>query len=259
MMGPVTAMADPVAVTERATLVLAPNPGPMTLEGTNTWILREPGSTVAVVLDPGPDDPAHLARVAEVATRDGGTVSGILLTHSHPDHAAGAPAFSALVGAPVLTPPLGASTVAGFELLVLQTPGHSSDSMTFSLVAEGSLLTGDTVLGRGTTVVAHPDGLLGDYLLSLERLRAIAGAGELARILPGHGPVLTEPIAVLDYYLTHRRERLAQVEAALALGHTEPGAVVRHVYADVDPVLWPAAELSVRAQLYYLRAHGIGC
>lgn len=252
-------MTDPQVVTARATLILAPNPGPMTLEGTNTWVLAEPGSTATVVLDPGPDDPAHLARVAQAATSGGRVVSAIMLTHRHPDHAAGAPAFSALVGAPVVTPPAGPATIAGIELLVVATPGHSSDSMTFALLAEGSLLTGDTILGRGTTVVAHPDGQLAAYLSSLERLQALAGSGQMHRILPGHGPVLADPIAVLDFYLSHRRERLAQVEAAMALGHSEPDAVVRYVYADVDPVLWPAAELSVRAQLRYLRERGTEC
>lgn len=252
-------MADPEQVTERATLVLAPNPGPMTLEGTNTWVLAEPGATCTVVVDPGPHDPIHLAQVARAATSQGRSVSAILLTHRHPDHAAGAPALSALVGAPVRALEPGATVVAGIDVLVLATPGHSSDSVSYVLPADGSLLTGDTVLGRGTTVVAHPDGQLGAYLTSLEVLRTVAASGDLARILPGHGPVLTDPIGVLDFYLRHRRARLAQVEEAVALGHLAPPDVVRHVYADVDPVLWPAAELSVRAQLLYLRERGARC
>ena len=128
------------------------------------------------------------------------------------------------------------------------------------------MLTGDTVLGRGTTVVAHPDGQLGAYLGSLDRLHALASEHGLAAIWPGHGPVIEDALGALDFYRAHRRERLAQVEAAVArlrgdggrtaadAGDTLPRQVVEIVYADVDPVLWGAAELSVRAQLAYLAA-----
>jgi glyoxylase-like metal-dependent hydrolase (beta-lactamase superfamily II) len=108
------------------------------------------------------------------------------------------------------------------------------------------------VLGRGTTVVAHPDGRLADYLESLHRLRDLADA-EVDVLLPGHGPVLEGPTDVIDHYLRHRQERLEQVRAAVAAGDQDAQAVVRRVYSDVDPALWPAAELSVRAQLDYLR------
>jgi glyoxylase-like metal-dependent hydrolase (beta-lactamase superfamily II) len=114
------------------------------------------------------------------------------------------------------------------------------------------MLTGDTVLGRGTTLVAHPDGTLADYLDSLNRLRDSAVRHEFDTVLPGHGPVLSDAVGVLDFYLAHRKERLAQVEAALAAGDASAAEVVRRVYADVDPAVWPAAELSVRAQLHYL-------
>jgi len=121
------------------------------------------------------------------------------------------------------------------------------------------VLTGDTVLGRGTTVVAHPDGQLGAYLDSLHRLHALAEAREVSAVWPGHGPVLPDALAVLDHYLAHRAERLEQVRAALsAMGEEERSGpdlarrVVEKVYVDVDPVLWGAAELSVRAQLDYL-------
>jgi len=125
----------------------------------------------------------------------------------------------------------------------------------FWLPQDGSLLTGDTVLGRGTSVVAHPDGALGPYLDSLERLRAFANSpADVLRLLPGHGPVVDDPTGVLTYYLDHRQERLAQVRAAIAEGHTTPESIVEHVYADVDKTLWPAAERSVRAQLDYLNA-----
>ena len=128
----------------------------------------------------------------------------------------------------------------------MATPGHTSDSLSFLL--EDAVLTGDTVLGRGTTVVAHPDGVLADYLRSLERLQEMAGL----TVLPGHGPELPDAGAAAETYLAHRRQRLEQVAAAVADGLTTPRAVVERVYADVDRGLWPAAELSVRAQLLYL-------
>ena len=133
------------------------------------------------------------------------------------------------------------------------TPGHTSDSLSFVVPADRAVLTGDTVLGRGTTVVAHPDGRLGAYLGSLRRLRDLAEQQEIEAIWPGHGPVLDEALPVIEHYLVHRAERLDQVREALERGAVEPMDVVRTVYADVDERLWPAAELSVRAQLDYLR------
>jgi glyoxylase-like metal-dependent hydrolase (beta-lactamase superfamily II) len=141
---------------------------------------------------------------------------------------------------------------AAVELRVVATPGHTSDSLSFLLPADGVVLTGDTVLGRGTTVVSHPDGALGPYLGSLARLRTLVEEVPVARILPGHGPVVDEPARVLDFYRTHRAERLEQVRSAIDAGASTPREVVERVYTDVDRVLWPAAELSVRAQLDYL-------
>lgn len=259
----------PVAAgTPRAASVLAPNPSPMTLDGTNTWILAEPAAARVAVVDPGPADRAHLQRVLAAATAGGRRVDVVLLTHGHPDHAQGAAEFAGLAGAPVraLDPAarLGDEglrdgdvvEVAGLEVRVLATPGHSGDSLCFLLPADRAVLTGDTVLGRGTTVVAHPDGRLSSYLDSLRRLRRLAGALPVAALLPGHGPSLFEPAAVLDHYLAHREERLEQIRGALALGLCEVGEIVEHVYADVDRVLWPAAGLSVRAQLDYLAQGG---
>jgi glyoxylase-like metal-dependent hydrolase (beta-lactamase superfamily II) len=232
----------------------------MTLDGTNTWVLREPGEERAVVVDPGPLDEGHLARIVEH-----GPVGLIVLTHGHLDHAEGAPRLHELTGAPVLARdpswcidmnPLAdgaAVDVDGVEWVTVLTPGHSSDSVCLLLRADRALLTGDTILGRGTTVVAHPDGRLGDYLESLHRLRDLADT-EVDVLLPGHGPVLEQPTAVLDHYLRHREERLAQVRAAVAAGDEDAPAVVRRVYADVDQALWPAAEMSVQAQLDYLNA-----
>jgi glyoxylase-like metal-dependent hydrolase (beta-lactamase superfamily II) len=159
----------------------------------------------------------------------------------------------------------------GLEVRVVATPGHTADSLSFLVPAERAVLTGDTVLGRGTTVVAHPDGQLGAYLDSLDRLHALAEAHEVQAIWPGHGAVIEDALGALDFYLAHRRERLAQVEAAVArlgagtagpvgppgpIGDDLPRRVVELVYQDVDPVLWGAAELSVRAQLAYLAGRG---
>jgi glyoxylase-like metal-dependent hydrolase (beta-lactamase superfamily II) len=253
--------------TDRALCVLAPNPSPMTLTGTNTWILAEPGSRAVVVVDPGPEDDGHLRRVAETVAAQDRHVALVLLTHGHPDHAEGAAAFAELAGPRVpvraLDPRhrLGDEGLAegdvvavdGLEVRVLETPGHSGDSLSFWLAADAAILTGDTILGYGTTVV---DGKLSDYLASLDRLRAFAEEAEARTILPGHGPRLDDPIAVLDHYIRHRKERLAQVEAALAAGARTAKEVVEQVYADVDQSLWPAAEWSVQAQLDYLRDRG---
>ncbi len=254
----------------RARCVLAPNPSPMTLDGTNTWVIAEPESSAVVVVDPGPEDEEHLGRVLNAACAGDRHVAQIVLTHGHLDHSAGAARFAELSGAPVgaLDPGLRLGTegyragdvinAAGCELRVVATPGHTADSLSLLLTADGALLTGDTVLGRGTTVIAE-DGSLGDYLRTLNELRSLADDADLRLLLPGHGPLLDDPVGVLDYYIAHRKERLDQVRAALAAGARTPDQVVAIVYADVDRSLWPAAELSVRAQLDYLArdlAHG---
>ncbi|MGW3248607.1 MBL fold metallo-hydrolase [Streptomyces sp. NPDC001070] len=255
--------------TARAVCVLAPNPSPMTLEGTNTWIVSEPDSELAVVIDPGPLDDGHLNNVVSTAHSLGKRIALTLLTHGHPDHAEGAGRFAELTGTPVraLDPALRLGdeglaagdvvTTGGLELRVVPTPGHTADSLSFHLPADRAVLTGDTVLGRGTTVVAHPDGRLGDYLDSLRRLQALTMDGSVATVLPGHGPVLTDARGAVEFYLAHRAHRLAQVETAVEGGLKTPSEVVAHVYADVDRALWPAAEMSVRAQLDYLLEHGL--
>ncbi|MEU6279536.1 MBL fold metallo-hydrolase [Streptomyces sp. NPDC047028] len=255
--------------TERAVNVLAPNASAMTLDGTNTWIVSEPGSDLAVVIDPGPLDEGHLKNVVDSAERSGKRIALTLLTHGHPDHAEGAARFAELTGTRVraLDPALRLGDeglaagdvirVGGLELRVVPTPGHTADSLSFHLPADRAVLTGDTVLGRGTTLVAHPDGRLGDYLDSLRRLRSLTVDDGVHTVLPGHGPVLEDAQGAIEFYLAHRAHRLAQVETAVEDGHRSPQDVVAHVYADVDRSLWPAAELSVRAQLDYLSEHGL--
>lgn len=252
------------SVTTRATCVLAPNPSPMTLDGTNTWVLLEPGATEAVVIDPGPLDEGHLQRVCRVVADAGARVTQTILTHGHLDHAEAAPRFAELTGTTVRAVGRGHDdladgsvvTAGGLELRVVSTPGHTSDSVSFVLAADQVLLTGDTILGRGTTVVAHPDGELAAYLASLERIRDLTGGGEVTTILPGHGSVVPDAAAMVAFYRTHRRERLEQVRQALADGAGQAPdpveAVVERVYAEVPREVWPAARLSVKAQLTYL-------
>ena len=245
-----------------AVCVLAGNPGPMTLDGTNTWLLDVDAESV-ILVDPGPDDPAHLQAVRGALGER--WVRDIVLTHGHLDHSAGANLFAEAFGVAVraLDPQPGHERLAPGDVLdypqaqvhVVGTPGHTHDSVSLYLPAASALLTGDTILGRGTTVVAHPDGRLADYLDSLQRLRELVATRDVTAVWPGHGPALPDAAAVIDAYLEHRQQRLAEVAAAVA--DLPPGAglaraVVERVYADVPRVLLPAAELSVRAQLEYL-------
>jgi glyoxylase-like metal-dependent hydrolase (beta-lactamase superfamily II) len=215
----------------------------MTLDGTNTWVLRAPGAESCYVVDPGPLDEGHLRAVAGL-----GPVAGILVTHGHPDHVAGVDRFREITGAEVVPDAPGIVRIA--------TPGHSSDSVCYrvELGADPAVLTGDTILGRGTTVVAYPDGDLAHYLESLERLVGLGGIP----VLTGHGPPLTDCAAAARLYLAHRQVRLDQVRAAVAQGARSPREVVETVYADVDRAVWPWAEMSVRAQLAYLAQESPG-
>lgn len=241
---------------------LAPNPGPMSLDGTNSYIIGTADSGHVAVVDPGPEDEGHLAELAA-----SGVVDVVLITHRHADHTAASARFHELTGAPVRAAaaeychggdPLVDGEVlhaGGVEIRVLATPGHTSDSLCFHLPADGpagSVLTGDTILGRGTTVLDYPDGRLGDYLASLDRLESLGPA----TLLPAHGPVLAALDAKCREYREHRHQRLDQIRAALAqLGQDAPiAAVTDAVYPDVDHSVRWAAETSVAAQLDYLRS-----
>ncbi|WP_071286494.1 MBL fold metallo-hydrolase [Mycolicibacterium llatzerense] len=244
-------------VTESASVLLCDNPGIMTLDGTNTWVLRGPGSDEMVVVDPGPDDDAHLERIAAL-----GKIPLVLISHKHEDHTGGIDKLVGMTGAVVrsvgsgflrgLGGPLTDGEVidaAGLRIKVIATPGHTADSLSF--VVDDAVLTADTVLGRGTTVIDNEDGSLRDYLESLRRLQGLGGR----TVLPGHGPDLADLAEVTAMYLAHREERLDQVRGALRVLGDEASArqVVEHVYTDVDQKLWDAAEKSVQAQLDYLR------
>jgi glyoxylase-like metal-dependent hydrolase (beta-lactamase superfamily II) len=256
------------AKTDVAWCVLGPNPSIMTLDGTNSWILHGAGASTCAVIDPGPAHPSHRAAILAAAETLDARIEAVLLTHGHPDHAELARdlAQELDVGVRALDPqhrlgdeglPHGSvMELAGLEIHVVGTPGHTSDSICFAVQSDGILLTGDTVLGRGTTLVAWPDGRLSDYLSSLSRLQDLVGELGITQLLPGHGPMLSHPGAVLDAYLSHRHARLDEVRRAVDEGHVEPAAVVAVVYADVPRAAWPAAEWSVRAQLAYLAQQG---
>jgi glyoxylase-like metal-dependent hydrolase (beta-lactamase superfamily II) len=265
-----TTALSPEHPTVRAFLVRANNPSPMTLEGTNTWVLVEPGADQAIVVDPGPDDATHRdAVMAAVEAAGAKQVALIVLTHGHADHAEGAPALGHLAAAAIraIAPahcspgqqPLSDGerlTIGGLHVDVIATPGHTADSACFVIDADAALLTGDTILGRGSTVVARPDGGLADYLATLHRLRALVDERQLLVVLPGHGPVVDDPAAKIDAYLQHREERLQQVRAAATTSGTVD-EVLQTVYGDVAPELQFAARWSLLAQLDYLRDEGV--
>lgn len=247
------------------TVVLAPNPSPMTLDGTNTYLLGAPGCGEVVVVDPGPDLLAHRRAVDDAVAGLDAAVTAVVVTHHHADHAQAA-VWAEDWRAPLraFTPTLVAGgqaaalrdgdvlRAAGVSLEAVHTPGHSSDHLCLRVAETGVVLTGDHVLGRGTTIVAHPDGDMGDYMASLRRLMEL----DATALYPGHGPVVDEPAGTIFSYLVHREQREKAVLAALEAGDRTPAAVVARVYADVDPALHPAAERSVRAHLDKLFADG---
>lgn len=217
-------------------IIRARNPGPLTLDGTNTYAI---GGTV---VDPGPDDGEHLEAIMAA-----GPVERIVLTHHHPDHAAGASRLSGLSGVPVLAH--GDGLEDGDELapglVCVHTPGHAPDHLCFWHPESGTLLSGDLIAGSGSIMIAPPEGDLADYVASLERVRALSPA----RILPGHGPEVPEAAAKIEEYLAHRREREGLVVAALEEGASTVGEVVEQAYKDTPPRMRPYAELAVRAHL----------
>jgi len=235
--------------------VLAPNPSPYTLEGTNTWVV---GRDPALVIDPGPDDAGHLAEVARTA----GSVGAILLTHGHPDHAPGAEPLAAATGAPIYAfrPPTGGEHLRDgqlvregeVELRAVHTPGHTPDHVVFWLDERRALFTGDAVLGRGTSVIDPPEGELAAYLRSLRRMQEL----HPATIYPGHGPVVLDARGKLEEYVTHREEREAQVVAALTEEPRTIPQLVAVVYPDLAEDLRPLAARSMLAHLQKLEAEG---
>ena len=255
-------------VSPRIRRVVANNPGPFTFTGTGTYIV---GNGTVAVVDPGPDDGAHLK--ALLAAVEGETVSHVLVTHTHRDHAPLARPFADAVGALVLAarPPARETHASGgldeaedqdfrpdvilkdgdriagpdWTLETLATPGHASNHLAFALIEENALLSGDHVMGWATSGVAPPDGDMGAYMDSLERVTARG----FKTLWPTHGAPVTDVAPFLTAYRTHRLEREAQILARLEAGDRTIGEMVPALYAAVDQRLWPAASLSVLAHL----------
>ena len=269
------AYGDRIEVSPLVRRVVARNPGPFTFTGTGTYIV---GRGEVAVIDPGPDDPAHLEALLKAIA--GERVSHVLVTHTHRDHAPLARPFARAVGAPVLAaaPPVTDNHVSiamdegddldfrpdrilaegdqvtgpGWTLETLATPGHASNHLCFALREEDALFSGDHVMGWSTTVVAPPDGDMGDYLASLRRLIA----RDFATLYPTHGAPVTDPGPFLNAYLAHRLEREAQILARLEAGDRTNAEMIPILYAAVDRRLWPAASLSVLAHLILLVRQG---
>ncbi len=230
--------------------IVADNPSPMTLDGTRTYIV---GTTHLAVIDPGPLSLPHINTVA--AAVGNRAHACVMVTHAHPDHADGAHDLAARLRAELLTPGDGQTiaTDAG-DLTALATPGHTPDHMSFLLDRERAVFCGDLMMGgMDTALVALPEGDLGDYLDSLNRIR-----GQRPSVIyPAHGPAITEPDAAIERYIRHRMERLAQVTNALRTGPHTPAALVEAIYgAQLDTRLRFYAESAVEAYLAYLEEAG---
>ena len=220
--------------------IVAPNPGPMTLEGTNTYVV---GSDPCVVIDPGVEDEAHLGAIRAAAAERGG-IGLVLLTHSHADHVGGAEELGAEVVAPS-----GGEVLGG--LRVLATPGHAADHVSF-LAEDGVCFSGDLVLGLGSTIVPPGGGALNAYMSSLRLLQA----EEIDLIAPGHGPWIADPAAKLAEYLEHREMREGRLLAALDRGERSRAALLAEVWADVPVELLPMAAMAMDAHLEKLEEEG---
>lgn len=234
--------------------LVAPNPGPYTLDGTRTYVLGD-----SVVIDPGPEIGVHVEAILAAAP----ALASIFVTHRHRDHAPAAGSLRARTGAKLYAP---ASVVpvpdhslrdgevfplAGTTLEAIATPGHTGEHFCF-LTSEGDLFTGDTVLGEGTTTIFLPDGDMTAYLASLRRLRERTPR----RIYPGHGPVREDAVALLDHYVAHRLSREGEIVAQLAVGAGDIPDLRRRIYPDLHPALHRAAELQIEAHLEKLAREG---
>ena len=255
--------------------VIADNPGPFTFTGTGTYIIGK-GEGVAVI-DPGPDDAAHLQAILGAVA--GETVSHILITHHHLDHSplarplaekTGATIYGCAVKTPVVEdavrteagsdnftpdiPVCGGATIAGpgWTFEAIPTPGHTSNHICYALAEENACFTGDHIMGWSTTVVTPPDGNMGAYLASLDAIQA----RDFKTLWPTHGPPITEVGPFIDAYRAHRKDRERQILAQLAAGQTRIVDMVPKMYIGVDARLYPAAGRSVLAHLIELVKDG---
>lgn len=257
----------PLLVTPRVGHLLAPNADFMSYEGTNTWIVAEPDGEECVVIDVGTDDPTHLAAVRALAAQLDRRITQVIITHGHPDHQGGATALAAETGARVRSYDVavedpedrlvdGQILVFGQATLeVLHTPGHSDDSLCFVDAAEGLVFTGDTVLGGHAGAVF---GRLREYLDSLERLQRIALDIPGMRILPGHGPIVDDPLGAIDWLRNGRLRRIEEVRAVVATGVGNPDGVVDVLYPGRGEEARMPALYMVRALLDYLAEEQAG-
>lgn len=222
-------------------LIVAPNPGPMTLEGTNTYLV---GRGPAIVIDPGPEDRGHIEAVRKAGEERGG-IEGVLVTHSHEDHVGGVE----LLGIEP-TRPADGEVVGGLKTLA--TPGHAEDHLCF--LTGTILFCGDLILGEGSTIVPPADqgGSLADYMDSLRRLAGL----DLDLIYPGHGPAIADPAAKIAEYIEHRESRERRLLAALERGERSRMALLKEVWDDVPEQLLPAAAYAMQAHLEKLEAEG---
>jgi glyoxylase-like metal-dependent hydrolase (beta-lactamase superfamily II) len=234
--------------------VVAPNAGPYTGPGTNTWIVD--AGPVVVIIAPGPDDDNHLAAIHRKLA--GATVGVVLVTHSHPDHLPLAERLAAQHKATVRRhPELGDGDVvrAGrLNMTALYTPGHSADHLCFWIEEDRAIFTGDLVLGRGSSMVTYPEGNVAAYLRSLERVAAL----KPTMLFPGHWDPVTDAMGKLEEYRAHRLEREVQVLAEVRRARGTAGELTRRVYGpEVGEELFDAAEMTMRAHLAKLVDDGL--
>ena len=253
-------------VSPRAFAVLAPNPSWETFEGTNTWILHELGRSGCYVVDPGPDDEAHLQRVCETVEQLGCEARAILLTHGHDDHKLGAPRLAQMLDAPVYARVAGNLPDGPFiipdspALRVISLPGHSSDSVGFVFPADASVTTGDVIFRQASSAIIWPDGNLKDYMETLGKLEALVHGGVCSRFLAAHRRPVDDCLGAIADYRKRRTMRLDMVrEAIIQVGSLDTSALIPIAYRDVEPEYHPMCEYSIRAQIAYLQQIGDPC
>ena len=254
-----------VTLSPRVARLRAPNPGPMTLDGTNGYVV-DGGDGRWIAVDPGPDLFEHVDAFVRAAADQGARIEAIVVTHGHPDHYPAAAPLARATGAPVFAH-AGAQfphdrnltegdrvSVGAATLRVIEAPGHARDHVVFYLEDERALFTGDVILGRGTVIVAPPGGDMRAYQATLRRLRD--ELPDAAAIYGGHGPEIRTPAETIAFYITHREQREAAILTGLAGAPATIPALVAAIYRDVDERMWPAAARQILAYLIALEREG---